>query len=257
MSDPTTHELWRQRLRRALAFLPSSVRRRIDTLDVEGLLILGAAFVIVLAALVFIQLAALVAQGEWQAIDETILRWMRSSDDPAVAKGPKWLQEAGLDITALGSASVLVLVILVACGFLALYRQTAAIVLIVVSYFGGLALSNGLKLLVGRDRPDVVPHLRDVVTPSFPSGHAATAAIVYLTLGAVLFAAIPDARGRLYCLMAGMFLAFIVGLSRVYLGVHYLSDVLAGWAFGLGWASLCWGVERAWGRRIRRSRKAG
>jgi undecaprenyl-diphosphatase len=95
-----------------------------------------------------------------------------------------------------------------------------------------------------RPRPDVVPPLQTVYESSFPSGHAMNSAIIYLTLGAMLM---RIARGRVakgYCMALAVLATFVVGVSRVYLGVHYPTDVLAGWIVGLAWASVCWLVER-------------
>ena len=105
-----------------------------------------------------------------------------------------------------------------------------------------MVLNTTLKHLIDRPRPDVVPHLREVTTPSFPSGHATLAAAVYLTLGAVLVEVVTGRWTRTYCLLLPAVIVLLVGLSRVYLGVHYPTDVVGGWALGLAWALTCWGV---------------
>ena len=104
--------------------------------------------------------------------------------------------------------------------------------LVVVASAGAMVLSAGSKHLIGRDRPDVVPHWREVTTPSFPSGHATLAAAAYLTIGAILAQVVTGRWTRAYCLLLPACVVFIVGLSRLYFGVHYPTDVLGGWALG-------------------------
>jgi undecaprenyl-diphosphatase len=114
---------------------------------------------------------------------------------------------------------------------------------------GGWILNSALKSVFGRPRPDIVPHLRDVMTLSFPSGHAMTSAAVYLTLGALLMRAASRPVTKLYCMAAAMIATLLIGASRVYLGVHYPTDVLAGWMIGMAWALLCWILEQLVERR--------
>jgi undecaprenyl-diphosphatase len=203
------------------------------------LVALGCAFLL----LAFFTLAAEVVEGDTQRFDERVLSALRNPDDPSRPIGPEWLRSGALDITALGSPTVLGLAVLAITGFMLLQgmRRTAAFVL--VATVGGWLLNSGLKLLFQRARPAVVPHLREVMSLSFPSGHAMTSAAVYLTLGVITMRA---ARGRLtkiYCLAMAMLLSVLVGASRVFLGVHYPTDVLAGWLVGLSWALACWFVE--------------
>ena len=112
--------------------------------------------------------------------------------------------------------------------------------LVAIAAGGGGFLSTVMKQLFGRDRPDVVPHLVAVTSSSFPSGHSMLAAIVYLTLGALLARFAARRRTRVYLLTVALFVTFVVGSSRVYLGVHYPTDVLAGWCIGSAWALTCW-----------------
>ena len=129
-------------------------------------------------------------------------------------------------------------------GYLALAGHRRAAWLVAVASGGGLVVSTVLKAGFGRDRPDVVPHLAPAFTASFPSGHSMLAAVVYLTLGALLAVILPGRRIRAYALAVALVLVLLIGLSRVYLGVHYPSDVLAGWAAGLAWGALCGLVAR-------------
>jgi undecaprenyl-diphosphatase len=203
----------------------------------------------VVSLLLFAQLADLVLEGETQHFDERAIRALRRADDPSTPIGPAWLLSAALDITSLGGATVLGLVVLTVVGFLMLQgmRRTAAFVF--VASFGGSFLNHALKLFFQRTRPDVVPHLREVMSLSFPSGHAMTSAAVYLTLGALLMRIAERRVTKIYCMTVAMFVTLIVGVSRVYLGVHYPTDVLAGWLIGFSWAVLCWLLERLVERR--------
>lgn len=179
-------------------------------------------------------------EGETQTVDEWVLRSLRQDEDPALPIGPVWLREASLDATALGSPAVLMLMLIAVVGLMWLQRQPGMILLTVVTTSSGSLVALLLKHLIERDRPTVVPHLREVTSPSFPSGHAMLSAIVYLTLGILLMQVLQGRAAKLYCLLWAMFLTFLVGISRIYLGVHYPTDVLAGWMAGMAWALACW-----------------
>ena len=209
----------------------------------EAVLLLAALFLVIVAH-AFLELADDVGEGDTQQFDEWALRSLRRADDPAVPIGPAWLREVGVDFTALGSIAVLLVFTAAVVGFLLLQRKRRMALLVTVAVAGGMLLNTGLKQVFARDRPSVVPHLREVTTPSFPSGHAAASAVVYLTLGALLAGYVKGRYTRAYVLTVAMALTVIVGASRVYLGVHYPTDVLAGWSVGLMWALLCWTAER-------------
>jgi undecaprenyl-diphosphatase len=133
--------------------------------------------------------------------------------------------------------------------------RTAVFVLIATT--GGWFLNEALKDIFQRARPVIVPHLQSVVTLSFPSGHAMTSAAVYLTLGALTMRVADRRTTKIYCIATAMFVTLLVGLSRIFLGVHYPTDVLAGWLGGMIWALACWTVERLIERRagLRRERR--
>ena len=214
---------------------------RLERHEIEWLLVgLGTC----VSALVFLKLASAVMAGSTLAFDTKILRAFRKADDPATPIGPAWIEIALGDVTALGGPTVLSLVVLAVVGFLLLharYRSALAIVLTAVS---GEALNAVMKSLFMRPRPALVPHLRVVYETSFPSGHAMNSAIIYLALGAMLMRMTPRRLTKVYCLTIAVLATVLVGISRVYLGVHYPTDVLAGWTIGLAWASVCWLVER-------------
>lgn len=231
----------RSRWRRAVGVVTSR--------DRSELAILLAGLAVLVLILAFVELAGEVIEGDTQAFDVRMLSALRDPSDPARPIGPGWLEGAALDITALGSAAVLGLSVAAICGFLALQGLHRHALFILVASAGGWLLNASLKLAFARPRPDIVPHLRDVMTLSFPSGHALTSAAVYLTLGALLMRVVDRRATRLYLMGVAMLATVLVGTSRVYLGVHYPTDVLAGWILGMTWALFCWGVERLLERR--------
>lgn len=188
----------------------------------------------------FVALADEVMEGETHALDAAILLWLRNPVDPSDPLGPHWLEEMGRDFTALGGVGVLTLFTVLVLGYLLLRRLPGAALLVLASVGGGLLLSTVLKMGFDRPRPELVSHGSYVYTASFPSGHSMLAAIVYLTLGALLARVQPQWRLKAYLLLCALLLTVLVGVSRVYLGVHWPTDVLAGWTIGAAWALLCW-----------------
>ncbi|WP_029618780.1 phosphatase PAP2 family protein [Pseudorhizobium marinum] len=193
---------------------------------------------------VFFQLTGEVLEGETRAFDETVLLMLRSAEDPGTAIGPFWLSHAMNDITALGGTTVLSLMTVLVTGYLVLARRRKIAIFTFLSVVGGWALSASLKLGVARPRPDIVPHLVEVHDLSFPSGHAMLSAVTYLTLGALLSRAEPGRITRIYTIGVAVLLTFLIGVSRVFLGVHYPTDVLGGWCAGATWALICWLIAR-------------
>lgn len=209
------------------------VRRRVE---LAWLISLG---LVALGGGAFVSIADEVMEGETHALDSAILLALRSGEDRSPL-GPLWLQETASDITALGGYPVLTLVTAATLGFLLLMRHPRLAGVLLGSVAGGMALSMVLKLGFDRQRPDLVPHVVPTHTASFPSGHAMLSAIVWLTMAALVARAVPLRRGRAYVVGVGIFVALLVGCSRVYLGVHWPTDVLAGWAMGAAWAVLAW-----------------
>jgi undecaprenyl-diphosphatase len=207
-------------------------------------IVLFTAFVIVLSVYGFIALAEEIHEGETHQFDEWLLRLVRRTDNPALLIGPRWVAEAVTDFTALGGTAVLMTVVVCAIGYLALLHRYSAAAFVVVAATGGGLLSVALKHVFARSRPDVVPHLVTVEGLSFPSGHSMAAAVIYLTLGALMARFAARRRIRVYVIAISLGLTGLIGITRVCLGVHYPTDVLAGWSAGLGWALLCWLVAR-------------
>ena len=188
----------------------------------------------------FIELAGEVSEGSTLAFDRRLLLSLRSAADIADPIGPGWLEESARDITGLGGHVILGLITLATIGYLLMTRRRGAALLVLASVGGGMIVSTLLKLGFERPRPDLVPHATQVYTASFPSGHAMLSAVVFLTLGALLARVHKPRRVKLFFLSLAMVLTMLVGFSRVYLGVHWPSDVLAGWCVGAAWAGLCW-----------------
>jgi undecaprenyl-diphosphatase len=218
---------------------------RLKPRDRSALTLLIGGIVILLLLVVFSRLASEVLEGETQGFDKRILLALRNPADLSRPIGPAWMMSAALDITALGSATVLGLTVLIVAGFLLLQGLWRRALFVMAATLGGGFINGALKQLFQRPRPDVVPHLREVMTMSFPSGHALQSAVVYLTLGALSMQIAQRRLTRLYCMAVAMLATALVGASRVYLGVHYPTDVLAGWLIGLSWALLCWMIERS------------
>jgi undecaprenyl-diphosphatase len=224
---------WRVLLRRAIAH-PLGVRvARIEPMTLAAV-ILGAALL-----LGFAKIANLVGRDSKPAFDEWLIVALRTPGDLADPIGPAWLEEMMRDFTALGSTGVLTVVVLAIAGFLGMTRKGHAALLVLASVAGGVLISQTMKWAYARPRPDLVPHGAEVFTASFPSGHSMMSAVVYLTLGALLARTQADRAVKAYILAIAVLLTVLVGASRVYLGVHWPTDVLAGWALGGLWALVC------------------
>jgi undecaprenyl-diphosphatase len=197
------------------------------------------------AVYLFVALVDEVLEGESRAFDEWILLALRSPGDPGDPIGPWWVKTIFVDITALGGNTVVTLMTLAVLGYLVIGGKRAAALLVLVSVAGGVALSSALKIGFDRPRPDLVAHLVDVHTLSFPSGHAMVSAVAYLTLGALLAQTQVRKGLKAYVITVAVVLTLLIGVSRVYLGVHWPTDVVAGWCAGAAWAIGCW-VIAAW-----------
>lgn len=197
----------------------------------------------------FAEIADEVMEGETMGVDERILLALRNPENRADPWGPPMVEEIARDITGLGGVAILSGLTLAAAGYLALRGKRRAMIFLLAAIGGGIVASSLLKMGFDRPRPALVPHGSHVYTASFPSGHSMMSAVTYLTLGALL-AKVESRRAiRAYLLALAALITFLVGVSRIYLGVHWPTDVLAGWTVGAAWAAGCWTVANLLQRR--------
>lgn len=237
-----TERGWRAELRRARPH----VSRRVL---LATLLIAGCVWL-------FAELAQEVGEGPAHGLDTRLLLALRNPADPSDPLGPGWLEEFGRDMTALGGVGVLAGITLAAVGLLWMQGRRGRAWLVLAAVVGGQVLTSLFKAGFDRPRPDLVPHGTLVYTASFPSGHSMMAAVTYLTLGALIAQAQASLALRIYVMALAALVTVAVGVSRVYLGVHWPSDVLAGWAAGTAWATLCLILAQEIDRRRRARRDA-
>jgi undecaprenyl-diphosphatase len=230
----------------SLAALVARIRNRFFAPELN---VLVSVVVLALGTLVFFEVADEVMEGDTQDLDRVLLLSLRNPHDLADPIGPPLLEEMARDFTALGGVALLTLLSLAVVGHLMLMRKPRAAAFVAGSVASATALTVMLKNLFDRPRPDLVPQFSHVMTASFPSGHSMLSASVYLTLGALLAQLQSNRLLKAYVLGCALTLTLLVGFSRVYVGVHWPTDVLAGWAAGAAWASLCWLLGRAMQRR--------
>ena len=206
---------------------------RLEALVLTGILLAVAGLWI------FGEVAVKVMEGNTQKFDDRILLALRTPGNLAVPIGPGWTVQVARDLTAFGGPVGLGIITAVVSGYLLLQRQYRLLSFVLASVLSGTGLALVLKDLFHRPRPQVVPHLTDIATASFPSGHSMLSSLTYLTLAALLARAVPDLKTKLYFLLVASILTLLIGCSRVYLGVHFPTDVLAGWCVGSTWALVC------------------
>jgi undecaprenyl-diphosphatase len=206
------------------------VKRR----DVGHLVVVGIIATLVIAAAV---LASEVLEQETAGFDSAILHAMRDARGAPV--GPAWLQRAIIDLSTLGSTTIVSFLVVVACAFLVLSRHRRHAVLLATCAIGTAIAVGVLKAIIGRDRPDIIAALDTPGGYSFPSGHTLTASAIYPLLAFLLADLVPERGPKIFAFVIAGLIAFTVGFSRVYLGVHYPTDVIAGWSLGLAWALAC------------------
>ena len=197
--------------------------------------------VVALGLMTFVEVADDMTEADGQAFDQSVLMAMRPfADDPHRAWGPWWLEEAAADLTSLGGISVLGLFAILTVGFLLFQKKWLSSLLLVVGLAGGVALSEGTKAFFERERPPQIYQAVETINASFPSGHTLLATVFYLSIGVMLARAFPNRRMKIYVLGCAILIAVLVGITRVYLGAHWASDVFGGWSLGAAWAMALW-----------------
>lgn len=199
-----------------------------------------ALFTVAVCAWVFLESVDEVVEGETEGIDRRILLALRRGGGGHEPIGPRWLEMAAADVTALGSTTVLVLVVAFVVGLFSILGRRREALLVMLAAAGGATLSQGLKAIFDRERPEAALRAVEVMNPSFPSGHAMLSAVVFLTIGVLSAHFARQRHVKFYAVSAAVVTTLLVGLTRVYLGVHWPSDVLAGWSLGAAWALSCW-----------------
>jgi len=186
----------------------------------------------------FIEIAGMVTSGGTAAVDEKLLLLFRTAEDLSDPVGAHWVEELMRDITGLGGVGILTFFTLASAVYMLLIQKPKMALFIIVAIVSGTLLSFALKYGFDRPRPDLVPHGSYVYTHSFPSGHSLMSALVYFTLGTLLSRVEKRKRVKIFLMSVATLLTVSIGISRVYLGVHWPSDVLAGWTVGVFWSIL-------------------
>ena len=223
------------------------LRARLDAVRARDLRLVAGLFALGVLALVFLKLGNEISEGETDRIDRALLLVFRNS--PSDPIGSAAVEASVMHISALGSTAVTALIVIIATLFFALAGRWRYAVLMIACATGTVIGMTLLKGLYSRPRPTVVTPLELPEGLSFPSGHSMISAALYLTLGVLIARALPTRRLRVFAVATGAFLTMIIGVSRVYLGVHYPTDVLAGWTAGAAWALICGLVVQLLGER--------
>ena len=211
--------------------------RRLALSEIGAVIAMG---IVALGAFAFMAIADEALEGDTHAFDESILKALREPGDASNPIGPAWLADMMADLTALGGIAVLTLLVVGVVFYLLSVGKRGTALLIGGAVGSGAILSSLLKLGFDRPRPDLVAHLSHAYSSSFPSGHAMLSAVTYLTLGVLLARAHERRRTKIIVMTYGVTLTVLIGLSRIYLGVHWPTDVMAGWALGAAWAAVWW-----------------
>jgi undecaprenyl-diphosphatase len=197
-----------------------------------GIFITAGALLAIAGTWAFAALAVHVQSGATQAFDDTVMHWMGAHQLP-------WLRTAMVQVTALGTAVVVMMVVLVSALFLWLTKHKHSAALLLVTTSVGIVLNGMLKNVFHRTRPEIFPWGTDAFTSSFPSGHAMSAVVVYGTVAYLAARLQRTHLARAITIGIALGLIVLISLSRIYLGVHYPSDTLAGVTIGFAWAAFC------------------
>jgi len=193
----------------------------------------------------FLAIADEMAEGETKGIDSRIILALREPGDLNNPIGSKNVEEAVRDITALGGTTLVALVTIVSVLAFLFHKKRLHALVMVGAVLAAWASSQATKAMYGRPRPDLVPHEAYVYSASFPSGHSTMSTAAFLTLAMLVASLEPRRRSKALAYGLAGLVVVGVGFSRIYLGVHWPTDVLAGWCLGAMWALVGWIALRA------------
>jgi undecaprenyl-diphosphatase len=219
----------------ALRFI---ARRAHNAYAVFGIFLVSGTATAIACTWAFSELAGHVRKGSTQPFDDAIMHWVGMHQNPKV-------QAVMLEITSLGTGTVVGMIVLIAGTFLWLNNHRHSAVLLIVATLGGLILDNLLKIGFNRPRPQIFAWGTHASSSSFPSGHAMSSVIVYGTVAYLAARLQRNVHSRVLTLVLAGVIVVLISVSRVYLGVHYPSDILAGFLIGLAWAGFCMAVLEA------------
>jgi undecaprenyl-diphosphatase len=205
---------------------------------VFGIFLLSGAALAVVGTWGFAELAGHVRSGSTQAFDDAVMKWMAEHQTPLI-------QQIMLEFTALGTGTVVTMIVVIGSMFLWLNKHKHSALLLIIATFGGVILNNLLKLGFDRQRPQIFKWGTYAMSSSFPSGHAMSAIIVYGTVAYLAARLQQRAASRVLTFCFAVIVIAMICVSRVYLGVHYPSDIAAGLIIGLAWAGFCMAVLEA------------
>ncbi|MFL5386380.1 MAG: phosphatase PAP2 family protein [Longimicrobiaceae bacterium] len=198
-----------------------------------GALLIVALAIILVCVVFFAMLANVVMAGGTQEFDDAVLLWMNQHASPE-------LTDVALNVSALGAGMTVWLMVIVASVFLWSTRHRWSVGLLWVSILGSGLINSSMKLFFERPRPQLFPWRAPYAgLSSFPSGHSMTAMVCYATLAYLVTRLEATRFLRRFTFAVAALLIVLIGLSRMYLGVHYPTDVLAGFTMGLAWAAFC------------------
>lgn len=211
--------------------------------------VLVAQLMLAAALALFLALTLSWLRGATQEFDDWTLIAMRDAVDLSRPLGPGWLMDVMRGFTALGTAMTLTVIVLLGAGWFRYRKDRRSMGLLALTAAGGLLLNLAVKIAINRPRPTVVPMLSEADAWSFPSGHAMMTLAIFLTLAVLIGRGAKSERRRVFLIATALTISAVVGFSRLYLGVHYPSDVAAGWMLGLSWTCICWLLDARLRRR--------
>ena len=221
--------------------LPPESGGRLAFLKREARLII--AFIVLAAALLaVVRFGSEIREDGTSSFDRWLLLSLRQPGNLSAPIGPAWLRPVFVDITALGSGAALTLLTVSVVGYLLVAKRWITSALVAAATISGSLIEHFLKIGFARARPTIVPHFVEIHSLSYPSGHAMNSAVAFLTSGTLLACVQKTRSPRIYVMTAAMVFTVLIGCSRVYNGVHWPTDVIAGWAIGGSWALLWWAI---------------